>query len=415
MSGDDFDVLIVGSSIAGSAVATLLGREGLRVALVESRPGIDTFKRPCGHFVQASATPVLQRLDVTDEIERDGGVRNSVAIWSKRGWVHPRNAHSGPDSQYGYTLRREKLDPLLRRRAAQTPGVELMLGASATSVVDDPGAPVKVTISDKSGHTRRLRGRLLVAADGRNSTIGKLAGVRAQSLLNRRFMYMAYYEQLPLTFGDTGQLWFCEPDMFYAYPTDEGLTLLACAITKRRLAAFKRDRETNFQRCFKTLSLAPQPESGKRVTPFIGKLDMTNYRRAPIHGRIAFVGDCALAPDPSWAVGCGWALRSAEWLADSVSGSVGDGDLKAGLARYRRLHQSELLPAFLMIASYSVARPMLPPERLLMRGAARDPVLAETLHGFGAGTFPPWKLFAPSTLARAAWTSVVHPRPKESV
>jgi len=194
------------------------------------------------------------------------------------------------------------------------------------------------------------------------------------------------------------------------------LTLLACSITKTRLAAFKRDRETNFQRCFKPLSLGPQPEAGKRVTPFIGKLDMTNYRRAPTHGRIAFVGDCALAPDPSWAVGCGWALRSAEWLADSVNGSVGDRrEVEAGLARYRRLHQSELLPAFLMIASYSVARPMLPPERLLMRGAARDPVLAETLHGFGAGTFPAWKLFAPRTLARAAWTSVFHPLPRESI
>jgi 2-polyprenyl-6-methoxyphenol hydroxylase-like FAD-dependent oxidoreductase len=414
MSAEGYDVLIVGASIAGCTAATLLARTGLRVALVEARPDIDSFKRPCGHFVQASATPILERLGVTAEIEEGGGVRNSVAIWSRRGWVHPNDngatQHAHPptrDTGHGYTIRREKLDPILRRCAAQTAGVDLMLGTTATEVSDEPGRPVKLTVSDKGGHTRQLEGSVLVAADGRNSTVGKLTGANARALPNRRFMYLAYYEDLPLAFGDTGQLWFCEPDMLYAYPTDDGLTLLACSIRKSNLATFKRNREANFQRSFKALPLAPQPEPSKRATPFIGKLDMTNFQRAPTHGRIAFIGDCALAPDPSWAVGCGWALRSAEWLADSLSDPLLRGDdLDDSLARYRRLHRSGLLPAFLIIASYSIARPMLPPERLLMRGAARDPALAETLHGFGAGTVPAWKLFTPGTLAKATWTSV---------
>lgn len=405
-NGGSFDVVVVGASISGCTVATLLGRAGLRVALIEAAPRIDAFKRPCGHFVQSGATPTLQRLNVTDEIERAGGVRNSVAIWSWRGWVHPRGPGGSPPSEHGYTIRREKLDPILRARAADTEHVELLLGVKATAVSDEPGAPVKVTVADKSGRARTVCGKLLVAADGRNSTIGKLAGVPARELMNRRFMYLAYFRDTPGEFGQTGQLWFCEPDMAYAYPTDDGLTLMACSVSKDRLGEFKRDREGSFQGAFKRLPLAPRPDTSKQVTPFIGKLDMTNKARTTSHGRIAFVGDSALTPDPSWAVGCGWALRSGEWLADSAAGPLlGAEPLAAGLKRYRKEHRAELGPAFLAIASYSVVRPMLPPERLLLRGAVRDPALAGTLHGFGSGNVSAWALFSPRTLGRAAWAS----------
>jgi thioredoxin reductase len=46
----DFDAAIVGASLAGCTAAILLGRAGLRVALVERRPEPAAFKRAveCG-------------------------------------------------------------------------------------------------------------------------------------------------------------------------------------------------------------------------------------------------------------------------------------------------------------------------------------------------------------------------------
>jgi len=46
---------------------------------------------------------------------------------------------------------------------------------------------------------------------------------------------------------------------------------------------------------------------------------MTNVAHTPSAPGMALVGDAALAIDPLWGVGCGWALQSAEWLADSVA------------------------------------------------------------------------------------------------
>src|SRR5919197_1732038 len=71
----DFDAVVVGASLAGSATAIHLGRAGARVALVEQRPDPAAFKRVCGHFIQASGVPELERLGVLEELESLGAVR----------------------------------------------------------------------------------------------------------------------------------------------------------------------------------------------------------------------------------------------------------------------------------------------------------------------------------------------------
>jgi 2-polyprenyl-6-methoxyphenol hydroxylase-like FAD-dependent oxidoreductase len=62
MSGDDFDVAVVGASLAGCTTATLLARSGARVAVIERHAHPETYNRLCTHFVQASALPVLKTL-----------------------------------------------------------------------------------------------------------------------------------------------------------------------------------------------------------------------------------------------------------------------------------------------------------------------------------------------------------------
>ena len=49
------------------------------------------------------------------------------------------------------------------------------------------------------------------------------------------------------------------------------------------------------------------------------KVDIPNVIHTPTAPGLALAGDAALATDPLWGVGCGWALQSGEWLADSVT------------------------------------------------------------------------------------------------
>ncbi len=121
----DYDVAIVGASLAGCATAIMLARTGARVALVEKSPDPKAFKRICTHYIQSSAVPTLERLELLEPMMRAGALRAHARIWTRWGWIAPP---ANTTSSAGVNLRREKLDPLIRELAAQTPGVELMLG-----------------------------------------------------------------------------------------------------------------------------------------------------------------------------------------------------------------------------------------------------------------------------------------------
>jgi menaquinone-9 beta-reductase len=88
-SSPEYDAVIVGGSLAGCTTAMLLGREGLRVALVEKQPDPAAFKRVCSHFIQASAVPTLERLDLFGPIVAAGGRRSRIQAWTEWGWIKP--------------------------------------------------------------------------------------------------------------------------------------------------------------------------------------------------------------------------------------------------------------------------------------------------------------------------------------
>lgn len=400
-NADTFDVAIVGASLAGCTAATLFARRGLRVALLERQADPDASKRICTHFIQPSATPTIERLGLVPAIEAAGGVRNALDVWSRFGWIRVTPESADHMLPYGYSIRRAKLDPLVRGLAAVESNVELVLGATACGLRFEAGECRGVEIETRDGRRRVIAARLVVAADGRRSKVAEMARVPARIRPNGRVMYYAYYRDLPLPSGTRGQLWFLEPDVAYAYPNDDGITLVAWAFGQERVAEFKRDPEATFARRFAGLDLAPNLRAATRVSPLLGQLDLSNLSRPASARGLAFVGDAAMASDPLWAVGCGWAFQSAEWLVESTADAlVARHELTPTLARYRRRHRAELAGHHLMIASYATGRPLLPHERLFLSAAARDPVTALRLAAFGERLIGP-AAFVTRTVGRA--------------
>src|SRR5882757_8743117 len=131
-----YDAVIVGGSLAGCAAATMLGRAGARVAVLEKSPDPAAFKRICSHFIQASAVPTLERLDLVEPMLAAGAVRSRFHAHVRWGWIEP----PPETAARGINLRREKLDPLLRERTAATPGVEMLLGLTVSELRRENGA-----------------------------------------------------------------------------------------------------------------------------------------------------------------------------------------------------------------------------------------------------------------------------------
>src|SRR3954468_4474069 len=208
MNGTDHDVVVAGASLAGCTTAIFLAREGARVALVERSPDPAAFKRVCGHFIQSSAVPTLERLGLLETMEEHGAARSRIRLWTRGGM---REAPDSSPLPRAVNIRRETIDPILRRMAAETPGVELMAGLTATSVVREDGAVRGIEVSERGRTPSTLRGRLVVGADGRDSQIAKLAEVRTRTFGHGRFSYGAYYEGPPPQGAPDGTIWMLDP------------------------------------------------------------------------------------------------------------------------------------------------------------------------------------------------------------
>lgn len=387
----DYDAVVVGASLAGCATAIFLGRAGLRVALVEKRPDPAAFKRVCSHFIQASGVPTIERLDLLEPIEAAGGLRPRVHMWTRWGWIEAPPELAGR----GINLRRERLDPMIREAAAATPGVELVLGQAANRMLRDEHGFAGVAVAGRDGAEREMHAPLTVGADGRDSSVAALAGVPERTRPHGRIAYGAYFEGARTDHGDDATLWMMDPQWAAAFPTDGGLVMYAAMVTKERLPDFRCDPEGALVSFLGDIPEPPPIRAGRRVGAVMARVDMTNRVRARVAPGLALVGDAALATDPLFGIGCGWALQSAEWLADAVVPALrGSEPLARGLGRYRRRHRHELAGHAFAIHDYSSGRRFQLPERLMMSAACEDPRLAATLDAFATRRIRPGQAMA---------------------
>ena len=137
---DDFDVVIVGARCAGSPLAALLARQGVKVALVERA----TFPRDTlsTHIFEADALTFLDRLGVTEQLRATGAPFIS-RLDSRAGdfrWSMDIPRRVG-DVGGSASIRRFVLDPILAE-AAEESGAQVRMATTVTGLVKDgAGSP----------------------------------------------------------------------------------------------------------------------------------------------------------------------------------------------------------------------------------------------------------------------------------
>jgi menaquinone-9 beta-reductase len=387
-----YDVAIVGASLSGCTAAILLGRAGAKVALIEKSPDPRAFKRVCSHFIQASAVPTIERLGLYEPILAAGGVRSRFHSWTEWGWIEPTEDRSA----YCLNLRRELLDPMLREAAAGQAGVDLLLGQTAERLIREDGDFRGVVVRDREGDEGEIRARLTVGADGRDSRVAALAEVKEKTFPHARLAYGAYFEGPKPRFAPDGAVWILNPDFAAAFPTDGDQVFYIAMTSKERAPEFKQDPERALIDHVAGVPDPPPIREGRRVGPVIGKVEMPNRVRGPVAPGLALIGDAALATDPLFGVGCGFAFQSGEWLADSVSPWLrGLESQENGLRRYRKRHRRQLGMHAFVIHDFSTGRKLTPTERLMMATAARDPGAAALVEKVGTRQETPPRLVVP--------------------
>ncbi len=158
-----YDAVVVGAGPTGCVVSRRVAEAGFSVLLVEEH---DEVGRPnhCAGLITPRALSLA-------ELYPDGLVQNELSGAIIRS-VSGRKISIGGDKTHAVAINRPQLDARLAVEAQES-GAELILGTRATRF-ERNGYGVRVHL-DNSHHDQVVEARLLIGADGANSTVARWA------------------------------------------------------------------------------------------------------------------------------------------------------------------------------------------------------------------------------------------------
>ncbi len=334
---EQFDVIVVGARCAGSPLAALLARSGVRVAVVEQA----TFPRDTlsTHFIHAQALAFLDRLGVMEKIRATGAplVGHFDVRQEDLEFVTPIPQRPG-DVGGAASVRRTLLDSILAQAAAEA-GADVRMASKVTGLVEDRGRVAGVQVTH-NGSEMTLQARLVVGADGRNSTIASLVEAQKYNLTpNERFAYWSFFEG-----ADPG------PDpafihhrwgerLVFATPADSGLYQAGVMADLIELPRFREDLEGSFtEYIYSARPVAQALEGARRVGKLFGMLRWEGFFREASGPGWVLAGDAGHFKDPTPGQGIQDAFRQVDALAPAIAGAL-DGsaeDMDTALADWGR-------------------------------------------------------------------------------
>jgi flavin-dependent dehydrogenase len=315
------DVVIVGARCAGAPLAVLLAREGVEVTVVEQvefpRDTLST------HIFEADALAFLDRLGLAERLRETG------APFVRRVDNRTEDLHvvldwpQEPGDIGGLAaIRRFVLDPILADTAKEA-GAEMHMGTKVTGLLEDSGRVGGVRVSGPSGEAE-LRARLVVAADGRNSTVARLCGSRKYNLTsNERALYYGYFEGAEPGPDPTFVFHRWANRLVLGCPADSGLYLALVLPEAAELDRFKGDRERSFmEHVLSCEPVARAVRGAKRVGKLQGAVRWEGFFREPSGPGWVLTGDAGHFKDPTAGRGIGDAFGQTEALAPVIANGL---------------------------------------------------------------------------------------------
>ena len=177
---EQYDLVIVGGGMVGSALATALAEQPLRIALVEPQPPASSVPAAGSPFeprvsaLTLASVNLLKHLEVWPVLskERHCGFSH-MQVWDADGTGHIEfDSATLGEPVMGYIVENSRLVRALFERLAGQQNLDLVTDSQVTQVTETNGMH-SLTLADG----RQLQASLVVAADGAHSRLRELAGI----------------------------------------------------------------------------------------------------------------------------------------------------------------------------------------------------------------------------------------------
>jgi len=292
--GQNGEVIVVGGSAAGLYAAATVARGGLRVRVLESRPGFE---------------PASRSLIVTDQFRNQLGAAASESIVNEirrfELFTDGRSAQvtlTRPD----LIIERSRLIPALARSAKQA-GASLSFDTRFLGLAPN-GRGLRVEV-DSAGRREELHAESLVGADGASSRVARSAGWPPIETVPLVQAIVRLPKDHP---SDTTRVWFVPDDTPYFYwLIPESSERGALGI----IGEDGRDTKICLSRFLEKKKMEPLEWQGARI-PVYRK--WVPVRRRVGNGDVYLVGDAAAQVKVSTVGGIVTGLRGALGVGQSI-------------------------------------------------------------------------------------------------
>jgi len=392
-----YDAIIVGARCAGASTALLLARKGHKILLLD-RDDFPSDMPASTHMVWHAGVEQLRKWDLLDTLAATGCPPMTDFHLDLGEFVLSGSAPPAGDVTQSYAPRRYVLDGLLVDAAVRA-GAELRRGSVSGALFEDDRV-VGIRYSDANGKGMEERGRLVIGADGTNSTVARSVNAPAyneQPQLEGNIY--AYFEDFPLN----GMEFYSRPGrMIYAWSTNDGMTVAGICIRYDDYRGLSGDPDGSFFRELAALAptLGERARAARRASDWL-KAATRNVCRKPTGPGWTLVGDAGMTMDPITAAGISNAFRDAEALAEAAhDGFSGASSLDAALEPFEARRNAASLPLYAFTTEMAKLDP--PPKEIIDLLVALRDNTEDTRAYFGvfAQTVPVERFFAPENVGR---------------
>jgi 2-polyprenyl-6-methoxyphenol hydroxylase-like FAD-dependent oxidoreductase len=327
----DYDLVIVGGGLAGSALAAAMAPTGTRVLIVE-RDAV--FRdRVRGEGMLPWGVAEARQLGIYDRLlERCAHQTRFLTMPdSNRDLVATTPARAGMLDFHHPEMQQCLLD------LATESGADLLRPAEVVDVT--PGDPPSVTIRSE-GSTRQLTSRLVIGADGRNSRVRAMCNFDVERDPDWVTVAGTLYRDMRMP-DDAVQMVINPNDqrLSIVFPIGAGRFRAYAAYLAAAHPTLSGVRDAD--RFIEMSLTAGASPDWFRDAVCVGPLASFNapdcWAPHPYRDDVVLIGDAAAASDPVWGSGLSLTLRDARVLRDHL---LANADWRAAAAAYAREHDS---------------------------------------------------------------------------
>ncbi len=317
--GQDYDIIVIGGGVGGSALAAGMAAAGARILVLESESSFRDRVR--GEALMPWGVAEARLLGLKDAISRAGA--NPLTYWDS----YLGAERSGHRDLTRTTLVNEPVmacyHPALQTallQHAEESGADVWRGSRVTGLAVSESGPPTVS-AERNGNTTVLTARLVVGADGRGSPTRGWAGFTVRQDPERNLVSGVLMDGVALSDDATHGWLDTEKGHFILnFPQGNGRARVYLCYADGSATRYSgpNDISTVLEQCIASGVPSEVYADATPAGPLATFDGRTTWAESAYRNGVALVGDAAANTDPTWGQGLSTALRDARVLKERL-------------------------------------------------------------------------------------------------